>query len=234
VTAPSRTISGLGLAAAALLFVALPGPVLACEPYTLSENEDPFALAEGIQWAFAGVVVEEVPNPDIPDSPQAIVIGTDDVIVGSGDLGKLRIEQDAGCDGFWYRKGERVIAAVGSLADVHPPFAGITNYQVAVWVIQDGQVTRLAAPDTRASVGGRTPATEAELRALLTAAPAASAPAGSPVAVAPTATPESPTGAIPGDTAAPLAVLLVAVAAGLGALVVGRWLARRRSVDKDR
>lgn len=227
-------ISGSSLVAAALLFVALPTPVLACEPYTLSENEDPFALEEGIQWAFAGEVVEEVPNPDIPDRPQAIFIRADEVIAGSGELGQLRIEQDAGCDGFWYRKGEKVIAAVGSLPGVHPPFAGITNYQVAVWVLKDEQVARLVAPDTRASVGGRTPATAAELRGLLAGAPAASAPAGSGALVAPTATTPPPNGAIPSENLAPVAVLFIAIAAGLGALVVGRWLARRRTVDEDR
>jgi hypothetical protein len=217
-----------------MLFVALPTPVLACEPYTLSENEDPFALAKGIQWAFAGEVVEEVPNPDIPDRPQAIVIGANELIVGSGDLAKLRIEQDDGCDGFWYRKGERVIAAVGSLPGVHPPFAGVTNYQVAVWVLQDEQIARLGAPDTRASVGGRTPTTETELRGLLAVAPTASAPAGSAAGVAPTATPPAPIRAIPRDNAAPVVVLLIAIAiaAGIGALLAGRWIARRRRVDQ--
>ena len=214
------------LIAVALRVVALPTPVLACEPYTLMDNEDPFALAVGIQWAFAGEVVEEVLNPEIPDRPQAVVIRVVEDIMASGDLGQLRIEQDAGCDGFWYRMGERVIAAVGSLPGVHPPFAGITNYQVAVWVVEDGQVARLAAPDTRASVGGRTPATETELRGLLATAPAAPASAGSPGAIAPTGTLGSPIGAVPSDNAALVAVLFIAIAAGLGAVVAGRWLAR--------
>lgn len=63
-----------------------------------------------------------------------------------------------------YRKGDRVAAAIGLVPGIEPPFVGITNYRVAVWVIRDGAVdATIRVP----AIAGRVPETERELRALL-------------------------------------------------------------------
>jgi hypothetical protein len=139
-------------------------PTLACEPYTWAEDQDEYRLPHGVQWAFSGEVVEEEPNPEVPDRPSAVVLEVGETFVGDVSQSSLRIEQDAGCDGFWYQTGDHVIAAIGRGPSLNPPFSGITNYNVAVWVIRDGDVdATIRAP----SIAGRVPESERELRILL-------------------------------------------------------------------
>jgi hypothetical protein len=159
---------------AAMALLAVPSAALACAPYTFSDEEDGFRLSNGIQWAFAGVVAEEIPNAELPDQPRAVALDVEETIAGSVNLGRLWIEQDMGCDGFWYRKGDRVIAAIGRLPDVRPPFVGITNYQVAVWVVAAGELVDASpatGPHWRPWVDGRAPESAKQLRTLLLAAP---------------------------------------------------------------
>jgi hypothetical protein len=145
-----------------------PGNVEACEPYTVLQDPDGFHLARGLRWAASAVVVEEIENPDIPDRPDAVILRIRETIVGDGSIGRLRIDQDDGCDGFWYRKGDAVIAAIGRDVGYRPPFDGITNYAVAVWVIKGEDVDgRIAVP----RIDGRTPTTVAQLRAWLAQLP---------------------------------------------------------------
>ena len=154
--------------AAAAIALAAPAASLACEPYTFGDDQDQFRLSHGVQWAFAGDVVEEVPNPEVPDRPLAVILEVRDAFVGDVSMPRLRIEQDDGCDGFWYQKGDRVIAAIGRRPGIMPPFSGISNYQVAVWVIRDGKVdATVRAP----WIAGRSPQTERQLRAELAAMP---------------------------------------------------------------
>ena len=145
-----------------------PAAALACLPYTHHGEPDGFKLAGGVRWAFVADVIDEVEDPDVPDRPHAMVLEVRESIAGDVSVTRLRIEQDDGCDGFWYRKGDRVIAAIGRLPGIEPPFAGITNYAVAVWVIRDGAVD---ATIRETSIDGRHPATERELRALLASLP---------------------------------------------------------------
>jgi hypothetical protein len=160
-----RLVTLLGAIAFALVTAA---PALACEPYTWAEDQDGYRLSHGVQWAFSGVVVEEEPNPEVPDRPSAVVLEVDETFVGDVSQSRLRIEQDAGCDGFWYQTGDHVIAAIGRGPGLTPPFSGISNYQVAVWVIRDGTVdATIRAP----WIGGRSPRTERQLRAELGALP---------------------------------------------------------------
>ena len=145
-----------------------PSATMACAPYTSMGDPDEFKLSRGVIWALAGQVVEEVPNPELPDKPNAVVIEVRETIVGGLSQRRLRIEQDSGCDGFWYQTGDSVIAAIGRSPGLEPPFAGITNYNVAVWVIRDGAVDgTIRAP----SIAGRIPETERELRILLGSLP---------------------------------------------------------------
>lgn len=150
--------------AAGVFALSAPASALACLPYTHNGDQDGFKLADGVRWAFVADVVDEVQNPEVPGRPQALVLEVREVLVGDVSLTRLRIEQDDGCDGFWYRKGDRVIAAIGQVHGIEPPFAGITNYNVAVWVIRDGAVdATIRVP----AIAGRVPETERELRALL-------------------------------------------------------------------
>lgn len=158
--------------AAAVVWLAIwciaPGNVEACEPYTVLQDPDGFHLARGLRWAASAVVVEEIENPDIPDRPDAVILRIRETIVGDGSIGRLRIDQDGGCDGFWYQKGDTVVAAIGRGVGYRPPFDGITNYAVAVWVIKGEDVDgRIAVP----RIDGRTPTTVAQLRAWLAQLP---------------------------------------------------------------
>ena len=151
--------------AVGVVALAAPASALACLPYTHNGDEDGFRLADGVRWAFVADVIDEVQNPEVPDRLQAMVLEIREVLAGDVSLTRLRIEQDHGCDGFWYRKGDRVMAAIGQVPGIEPPFAGITNYNVAVWVIRDGAVD--ATIRVPARVAGRVPETERELRAWL-------------------------------------------------------------------
>ena len=159
----------LALIALLAIWGGLPTAAYGCLPYTHLQDPDGFHLARGLRWAASGVVVEEIENPEIPNRPNAMILRIRETIVGDRSIGRLRIDQDDGCDGFWYRMGDRVIAAIGTTPGVRPPFEGITNYTVAVWVIRDdGKVdSRIAVP----MINGRTPSTEAQLRALLAGLP---------------------------------------------------------------
>jgi hypothetical protein len=185
-----------------------PAPVAACEPYTWGSDPDGFKLADGLRRAGAGVVLQEIPNPELPGRPLAVVLRIDESISGVS-ITRLRIEQDAGCEGFWYRTGDHVIAAIGGRAPTTgPPFDGISNYSVAVWVIRRGNV------ESGPAIRGRVPTTEKQLRALLNALPdtsTASLSAGN------------------GETPKPVLLWFAAV---LGALI-GRRRARSRS-GRDR
>jgi hypothetical protein len=164
-TIPRRLVIPL---AAFALALATAVPAFACEPYTLAEDQDGYRLSNGVQWAFAGDVVEDVLNADSPTRPLAVVLKVTDTFVGDVSQSSLRIEQDNGCDGFWYEPGDHVIAAIGREHGLSPPFGGITNYQVAVWVIRAGTVdATVQAP----WIGGRSPRTERQLRAELAALP---------------------------------------------------------------
>ena len=165
-----RRIAGVIVVASLAVPAALglPAAATACAPYTHMGDEDGFGLARGVIWAFAGHVVEEVPNPEVPGRPNAVVIEVGETIVGSLSQGRLRIEQDQGCDGFWYQTGDRVVAAIGRRPGLEPPFDGITNYNVAVWVIQGRAIDgTIRVP----SIAGRVPRTERELRSLLAELP---------------------------------------------------------------
>ena len=160
-----RIVAVLASVAFALVTAA---PALACEPYTWADDQDGYRLSDGVQWAFSGQVVEEVPNRELPDRPNAVVIEVGETFVGDVTQSSLRIEQDDGCDGFWYQTGDHVIAAIGRGPGLTPPFSGITNYQVAVWVIRDGAVdSTVRAP----WIAGRSPETERQLRLALAALP---------------------------------------------------------------
>ena len=98
-TIPRRIAIFLATAAVAL---AAPAAAFACEPYTFGDDQDQFRLSQGVQWAFAADVVEEVPNPEVPDRPMAVILEVRDAFVGDVSMPGLRIEQDDGCDGFWY------------------------------------------------------------------------------------------------------------------------------------
>lgn len=161
-----RRIAGVIVAATVAVSAALVAPTaaIACAPYTHVGDKDGFGLSRGVVWAFAGQVVEEMPNPELPDQPLAVVIEVRETIAGNRSQRRLRIEQDQGCDGFWYQTGDRVVAAIGRRPGLDAPFAGITNYNVAVWVIRDGAVDgTIRVP----AIAGRVPETEHELRALL-------------------------------------------------------------------
>jgi hypothetical protein len=195
------------LAAAAFVLVTA-APTLACEPYTWADDQDGYRLSHGVQWAFSGEVVEEVPNPEVPDRPTAFILEVRDAFVGDMPMSSLRIEQDDGCDGFWYQVGDRVIAAIGRGPGLSAPFSGITNYQVAVWVIRDGKVdATVRAP----WIAGRSPQTERQLRAELADLPdTATADA--------MAAPATPSAALP----------LLALAAILTAMFTSRRIRRPR------
>ena len=61
-----------------------------------------------------------------------------------------------------------MIAAIGRDVGYGPPFDGITNYAVAVWVVKGENVDkRIAVP----RIDGRTPTTVAQLRAWLAGLP---------------------------------------------------------------
>jgi hypothetical protein len=83
-----------------------PGNVEACEPYTILQDPDGFHLAHGLRWAASAIVVEEIENAETPGRPNAVILWIRETIVGDGSIGRLRIDQDDGCDGFWYRKGD--------------------------------------------------------------------------------------------------------------------------------
>jgi hypothetical protein len=200
--------------ALALLAILGPSDVAACQPYTLS-GPDAFGLRNGVQWAAAGVVSREIENRELPGRPLAVVLTITKSIEGDASIHALRIDQDAGCDGFWYRLGDHVIAAIGNVQigvvparrnPLRPPFRGITNYAVAVWVIRDGRIDgHERAPD----IDGRVPTTEQQLLALLAALPDTSTISG-----------ESST------TEAPISVVILSISAVLGAAI--GW---RRSQD---
>jgi hypothetical protein len=208
-TIPRRPVIPLAAIAVAL---ATAVPAFACEPYTWADDQDGYRLAHGVQWAFEGDVVEDVPNADTPNRPLAVMLKVRYTFVGDVSLASLRIEQDAGCDGFWYEPGDRVIAAIGRGPGLDPPFSGITNYQVAVWVIRDGIVdTTVQAP----WIGGRSPRTERQLRAELAALP-------DTATLDDTAPPPAP------PMPSPAATLLV-VGAIVTATLTFRGIGRRRS-----
>ena len=184
-----RRIAGVIVVASLAVSAALgvPAAALACAPYTHMGDDDGFGLSRGVVWAFAGQVVEEVSNPEVPGRANAAVIEVRETIIGSLSQRRLRIEQDQGCDGFWYQAGDSVVAAIGRLPGLEPPFAGITNYNVAVWVIRDDAVDgTLRVP----AIAGQLPETERELRSLLaelpdTATIQRSSPAESPTPLLP-------------------------------------------------
>jgi hypothetical protein len=204
---------------AAIVVLAVPATALACTPYTFSDEEDGFRLSNGIRWAFTGVVAEEISNAELPGRPRAVALDIEETIAGSVSLARLWIEQDTGCDGFWYRKGERVIAAIGRLPDVRPPFTGITNYQVAVWVLQDGELVDAppaTGPHWRPWIGGRAPESARQLRALLLAAPDTAIGAAPATRAAP---------ATPAPDPRPV-ILPIVTAAVFGLLVAARRFSR--------
>jgi hypothetical protein len=160
-----RVVIALALAT---LAGAMPGSAVACAPYTILGEPDGYGLTLGLRWAGVGVVTDEIENAELPLHPLAMVLAITETLAGDSSIRRLRIDQDSGCDGFWYREGDHVIAAIGSRHEVHEPSDGITNYGVAVWVIRDGRVDgRIAVP----MIDGRTPKTEAQLRAWLAGLP---------------------------------------------------------------
>ena len=187
--------------------VGSPDPVRACEPYTILQEPDGFRLAHGLRWAASAVVVGEIKNPEIAGRPDAVILRIHETIVGDGSIERLRINQDNGCDGFWYQKGDIVIAAIRRDVRYRPPFDGVTNYGVAVWVIKGENVDgRIAVP----RIDGRTPTTVAQLRAWLAGLP------------------DTATADDTGHPAPDLAAVLSAIVAGLvGAFFVWRRMSRR-------
>lgn len=190
-----------------------PSAVYACLPYTILQEPDGFHLAQGLSWAASAVVVEEIENPEFANRPNAVILRIGETIVGERSIEKLRIDQDDGCDGFWYRKGDHVIAAIGRTQRVRPHFDGITNYAVAVWVIRDdGRVDgRIAVP----MINGRTPSTETQLRALLAGLP------------------DTATDDPPDDASREWFVVVLSVAALIGATAAWRRTARSGVLPVD-
>jgi hypothetical protein len=171
------------LVVALIALIATAPAALACETYTFGNND--LGLDRGVAWAFEGTVASEEANPDtdvvVADRPLAVTIRVDRAIVGHAAVSELRIEQDPGCDGFWYRLGDHVVAAVPryqpflaqptTSAALRPPFPHITNYSVAVWVIDGSRVATGTAPHSDLMIGGRTPRTLDQLIASLRGTP---------------------------------------------------------------
>jgi hypothetical protein len=143
-----------------------PAAAVACETYVI---DDSFGLEDGVQWAFAGHVESSIPNPEIQNRPQAVILAVDRTLVGSADLRELRVNQDDGCDGFWYGPGDELVAALGNVPGLTPPFENATNYVVAVWVIRDGAI--LGGDRRVPLIRGQRPESEADLLRLIGAVP---------------------------------------------------------------
>ena len=205
---------GFGAIAVAMLALALNGTsALACETYTFSDEEDWFGLSRGVQWAFTGTVDQAIPNPELPDKPTGMVLHVRETIAGSPVASTLTVAQDAGCDGFWYEPGDRIVAAVGRQRNgPQPPFDGITNYSVAVWGIRDGRVSALDRLHGQVLIDDVIPTTELQLKRLLAALPATDTPPPAP---------DDP-------MQRPMAMLGLLMASGVAAWLANRTLSRRR------
>jgi hypothetical protein len=171
-----RALGAMTLAVAALLGSAV--AAAACEPFTFDDTG--FGLERGIQWAFTGSVVREEPNEET-GRPNAVVIRVDKVLAGRHASRELRIQQDDGCDGFWYRLGDRVVVAVPfhpgfahapSPSDrLRAPFENVTNYVIAVWVLDGERVVVGPGPHSWPAINGHSPKTFSKLEAALARLP---------------------------------------------------------------
>lgn len=161
--------------------------VAACELYTFDDTS--FGLERGVAWAFQGHVVREVSGET--GRPEVVVIEADRTLVGEGSGRELSVRQDDGCDGFWYGTGDSVIVAVprypGFIADpvpadrLRPPYDGVTNYLVAVWVLDGQRVIPGEGPHSWPAVNGIRPETADEVVSALSGLPdTASVPAPDP------------------------------------------------------
>lgn len=163
-----RLALATSLALAGLLMSA--GAAAACLPYT--HFNDQFGLERGIQWAFEGRVVREMLYEGT-DRPEAVVIRVDRTLAGSSAGSELTIRQDGGCDGFWYRPGDRVIVAVPlypwPLREPSPkdrirlPFDDVTNYDIPVWVLDGERVVPVPGFHTWPAINGTSPTTRTQL-----------------------------------------------------------------------
>jgi hypothetical protein len=185
-----RLLLALALAGAGLLASA--AAVLACEPYTFDDTG--FRLERGIAWAFRGHVVREVIGET--GRPTTVVIAVDRTLAGTASGRELSIRQDDGCDGFWYHTGDSVVVAVprypGFAGDpvaadrLRPPYERLTNYVVAVWVLDGERVVPGMGPHSWPAIDGTSPATLGVLVSALAALPD-TASAG-PATLSPTGT----------------------------------------------
>lgn len=162
-------------ALAVVALLASASAVMACETYTFDNTA--FRLENGIAWAFRGHVVREVIGEI---GPTTVVIAVDRTLMGDASGRELSINQDAGCDGFWYHTGDSVIVALPRypwfLADptqgepFRPPYPGLTNYSAAVWVLDgDRVVPGDDGPHSWPAINGTSPRTvDALIRALRT------------------------------------------------------------------
>ena len=142
----------------------------ACLTYTFDDTG--WGLERGVAWAFQGHVVREVSGEET-GRPEVVVIEVDRTLVGEGSGRELSVRQDDGCDGFWYGTGDSVIVAVarypGFIADPgpadrrRPPYDGLTNYEVAVWVLDGQRVIPGEGPHSWTAVNGIRPETADEV-----------------------------------------------------------------------
>jgi hypothetical protein len=127
-------------------WLALAPATSACAPYTF-EDEDGFGFETGIAWAFRARVIDQPRYPDGP-MPYESILAIDDTIAGEPGPTRFTIAADSGCDYWWFEAGDEIIGAITNWNPHHgdhpvhrmPPYAGITHYSVAAWVIRDGQV----------------------------------------------------------------------------------------------
>jgi hypothetical protein len=206
---------------ALVALAAVASSALACAPYA---REAGFGLERGVAWAIVGHVTREVAGET--GEPASVVIAVDRTLAGVSGGRELTIRQDDGCDGFWYRAGDRVIAAVprypSFVSDpaasdlLRPPYLDLTNYVVAVWVLDGERVAHEASQQFVPTVNGVSPSTAAELASLL-------------IGIPDTATDEA-TAAGGGSSA----LLLAIVAAAAGTLILGTITRRGRHRGTDR
>jgi hypothetical protein len=165
-----------------LAVLAAPSSVAACEAYTF--DDDQFGLERGVQWAFEGHVLTADLNAET-GQPTSVTIRVDSTLRGDPAQPDMTILQDNGCDGFWYRKGDDVVVAVpyqpglaampSARTRLRPPFERVTNYQVAVWVLDGDRVVTGLGPHSWPEIEGRHPRSRSELRIALARLPDTSA-----------------------------------------------------------